>query len=201
MANDTTHQKKILVIGSSHVRHIKEHIATKKIIGGNTISIGEMKLMGFSGLGAKTFMSDQYIQDKVRAYSPDIVVIVLGGNDLDQHSAPDMFEVLDNIIEVVRWHKGEFNCSIAVMKLFKRQWPRKGKYAKRYPGRKDYNDLLWTFNAMLTNEMEVHDLGITGKFLNVWSPSHFIDDVHLTLAMYSKLFRKIKDAAFKANKL
>ena len=77
-----------LVLGDSHVYWL-ERFANDQNLPGTTMRISEIRLEGIRGGGIES-VKQVRITNLIRAFAPDIVVLHVGGNDIDGHKAPQL---------------------------------------------------------------------------------------------------------------
>ena len=167
----------VVILGSSHVARLEKLVVNKKIhinpaIRGTTVSF-----VGAGGMSFAQFMSSRGtdMQNRVRDEKPDITVLVMGANDLDQPTGPAVATVIESALAVIQWLHS-IGSTVAVMPLFLR---RKGFRGGKHPGRGDYADMYENFNSFLSETLQSSGCAAYGRFVPLTEGDLQDDGVHL----------------------
>ena len=129
---------KFLVVGHSFPRRLKCYLQTKDITNFNlnqdTYRVG---IWGRGGLNLKNVFD--YI-NVISSSHTDCIILDLGANDLDSHSAPCPVSVAQELINFAIFLRTKSRSKFIYLV---------SQYRRQNPRRKDYNTVLQTFNAFI----------------------------------------------------
>ena len=187
----------LIIVGSSHVCRMEEGIANGQIYsGGKLEDFPAVTWLGKSGLRvgelvdrSTGFASVVYAQ--VAREMPDVVCLMLGGNDIDNMGRQDVGDVYENFKKVVTWIRA-VGPAVLIVPLWHRQYPRTTKcsFRMRYPGSCRYAEHYEQLNFKL------YELGVPGQvrvspFIRVTN-SDLRDCVHLVPSANKKVVHSIR---------
>ena len=159
------------------------------------MGVSNISFIGEGGLSFDRLMSNRgrALRTRVEEMKPDVLVLVIGANDLDSESRPSVCDVIVRLLTTLDWIQ-TLETKTLIMPLFKRSTkPRQG----RHKGRGDYNEVLNEFNQVTKFYLDNTERAGVGRFLRV-EDKDLIDDVHLTDQGYGRLLLTIKGSLHKA---
>ena len=108
----------VLVFGSSHVARMRHHVESGAIKANPDFKNATLNFRGFGGLTAeKILLNVKHVQNEILKCKADIVVLLLGCNDLDCHTKPNLETVAERILHTVQWLRLNFACKVTILNM------------------------------------------------------------------------------------
>ncbi|KAK6183278.1 hypothetical protein SNE40_010787 [Patella caerulea] len=182
----------VLLVGSSHVQRLGEHVATKCRLHNFNIQECNVKCVGISGGQIMKSGHTRLLENSIKFHAPSHVIVHIGGNDLHSReygsAEPAVLELMDKLILLIATMVKRYNIKQAVIcQLLPR-------FRTRIVPVDRYNKLVTLFNRKLKESVMPFHI----KYWNLKglsnSPNVYYDGVHLNATGLHKYYRNLRGA-------